>query len=380
MRHRGATLFSLRLLLHDKNRLLTSVGGVTFALLLMLMQLGFRNALLDSSLELLRKLDADVVVISEEKEPFLRRDEIPHDRLYQALGAEGVEAAYPIWLSLLYWRNLEDGSQRPIRVIGFDPRDPVFLIDEVNAAADELARPDTAIIDSRSRGEYGQITLGPAEVQGRRLEIVGTFPLGTDFEAGGNLIVGHETFVHLSPWRDEMRDIEMALVHLRPEADVEHVLSSLRAVLPDDVRVYTKAQLVERDLRYWRTGTPLSIVLLIGVGLGFAVGVVICYQILYTLVIDHVAEFATVKAMGYGDAYIRWVVLGQAWALSILGFLPGAALGALVLAVLAETTGLPARFNPTDLAAVFALSLGMCSLAGALALRQVAVLDPAELF
>ena len=289
--------------MHQPARVLTSVGGVAFALLLMISQLEFRAALLGSATELLRQLDADVIVINESKNPFLARRRMPIERVYQAAAVEGVAAAHPLWLDLRFWRNLEDGVERPIRVIGFVPGDPVFLIDEVNAAADELKTRGTALVDSRSRRDYGRIATGPAQVSRREIEIRGTFPLGTDFEVDGNLIVGDETYFMLS--NQGRHEVEVAALKLDPGANPGVVVGKLRAALPDDVSVFTKEHLLARDLEYWRRGTPISVLLLVGVVLGFAVGVVICYQILYTDVLDHLAEFATLKAIGYSDAYRR---------------------------------------------------------------------------
>ena len=52
---------ALRLLTHERRRLVACVGGISFALILMLLQVGFRSALLDSAVELIRQLDADIV-------------------------------------------------------------------------------------------------------------------------------------------------------------------------------------------------------------------------------------------------------------------------------------------------------------------------------
>jgi putative ABC transport system permease protein len=375
---RTAPLFSWRLLLHERGRLLTSVGGITFALMLMQMQLGFRNALLDSSLELVRRLDTDIVVINKTKRPFLKRETMPAERLYQALSVEGVEAAYPLWLALLYWKNQETGGERPIRVIGFRPGTPVFRIDAVNAAADALLQPGTALIDERSRKDYGHVTTGPAYVSRRKIEIVGTFPLGSDFEVDGNLIVAEDTFFELA---DQSRQrIELALVRLAPGANRKAVVQRLRAALPGDVSVLSKPELEARDLEYWKRGTPISVILLVGVALGFAVGVVICYQILYNDVLDHLREFATLKAMGYGDRYIGCVVIVEAWVLSVLGFLPSVVLGWLMMRGLGLWSGLPAGLTAANVFGVGGISLSMCTLAAALALRKVRLLDPAELF
>ena len=375
---RSAAALSWRLLVHQPTRLFTSVGGVGFALLLMILQLDFRAALLDSATELLRQIDADVLVIHEGKRPFLARKRMRIERLYQAAAVEGVAAAYPLWIDLRFWKNLEDGGERPIRVIGFVPGDPVFLIDEVNAATDVLKTRGTALLDSRSRRDYGRVAFGPAQVSRREIEIVGTFPLGTDFEVDGNLIVGDETYFTLSKYpRDE---VELAALQLESGANAETVVGQLRAVLPEDVAVFTKQDLLELDLEHWRRGTPISVILLVGVMLGFAVGVVICYQILYTDVLDHLAEYATLKAIGYGDAYIRCVVIVEAWALSFLGFVPGALVGAGLQQLLGGVTGLPVHFSWSAIGMVLVLSMAMCTASGVFALRRTKTLDPAELF
>ena len=373
-----APRFTLQLLLHERSRTIAAVGGVTFALLLMLLQVGFRNALLDSALELLRRIDADVVIIDKEKRPFLARVAMPRQRLYQALSVPGVERVAPIWLALAQWKNLETNTLHPIRLIGFDPDVPTFLIDEVNESAPKLRHHATALVDERSRSSYGPIGPGPAQVSRREIEIVDTFPLGTDFEADGSLLVSEATYFELA-FRLR-QEIEAALVTLSPDADVDAVVDELNRVLPNDVRAWSKEALIERDLEYWKTGTPISVILLVGVTLGFAVGVVICYQILYTEVLDHLSEFATLKAMGYGDRFIQLVVVIEALALSVIGFVPAVLIGWVMLALLGLLSGLPAGLGPGDVLIVLAMSVGMCTLASVLALRKVRVLDPAELF
>jgi putative ABC transport system permease protein len=374
----SAVRFAIRLMQHERTRLAASVGGVTFALLLMLLQLGFRNALLDSGMELLRQMDADVLVVHEEKRPFLKRDKIPLERLYQARSVEGVERASPVWMERLFWTNEGTGVERSIRVIAFDPDQPVFLNDAITAQTDALRPRGTALLDARSRATLGNLETDSAIVQQREIDVVGTFELGSDFEIDGNLVVSEETFNELTEASGQY--IEAVLVHVAPGASPDEVAAALRDALPGDVHVLTKAAIEARDLEYWKTGTPVSVILLVGVSLGFAVGVVICYQILYTDVLDHLAEFATLKAMGYGNGFFRWVVLWEAWVLSLAGFLPGVLLGWIMMWILGAMSGLPAGIDAGNMLQVGLLSVVMCSLAGALALRRVEQLDPAELF
>jgi putative ABC transport system permease protein len=376
---RTAPTFSLRLLIHERGRLWASISGVTFALLLMLLQVGFRNALLDSALQLLRSLDADIIVMDKDKKPFLARVNMANERFYQAQSVEGVASAAPLWISMLQWKNMENNTVHPIRVIGIDPDAPTFLQPEVNALVYQLRQPGTALIDSRSRSSYGYVGRGKAQVGRREIDVVGTFSMGTDFEADGTLIVSEQTYSEISKFYGE-RFLELALLKLTPGADMEAVLAALARHLPSDTRAFSKRQLIERDLEHWRTGTPISVILLIGVALGFSMGVVICYQILYTEVLDHLTEFATLKALGYSDRYIQLVVVIEAWVLSIFGFVPAIVIGWGMLESLRLLSGLPAGLSVQDAATIMLLSIAMCTLAGILALRKVRLVDPAELF
>jgi putative ABC transport system permease protein len=278
----------------------------------------------------------------------------------------------------LFWSNRDTQVERSIRAIAFDPDQPVFLNEAITRQTDAIRARGTALLDARSRATLGDLRTDSAVVQQREIAIVGTFDLGSDFEIDGNLVVSEETFNELTGATGQ--HVEAVLVHTLPGVSPDDVAARLREVLPGDVRVYTKAQMEARDLAYWKTGTPVSVILLVGVSLGFAVGVVICYQILYTDVLDHLSEFATLKAMGYGNGFFRWVVLWEAWVLSLAGFVPGVLLGALMMWILGAMSGLPATIDAGNMLQVGVLSVVMCSLAGALALRRVEQLDPAELF
>ena len=53
--------------------------------------------------------------------------------------------------------------------------------------------------------------------------------------------------------------------------------------------------------------------------MGFIVGMVICYQVLFADISDRLAEFATLKAMGYSDRRLFRIVVEQAVYLALLG-------------------------------------------------------------
>jgi putative ABC transport system permease protein len=376
---KSAAALAWRIVRHNPDRLIRSVLGITFAILLMLVQLGFRNALLDSSTQFLKSLNTDIVVMASDKQSFLQRGLLPRDRLYQAQSVEGVKAAYPLYLNISLWKNLEDGTLRPIRVLGFVLDDPVFLSKEVNDQSHLLRIPGTALMDSKSKDYYGTVGPGPAEIDGRAVEVVGTFPMGTDFQMDGNIIVGEETYFGIARSQRD-RSIQMALVELEDDADPDVVTDAINRVLPWDAAAYQKETLVDRELAYWNRKTPVGIIFMAGMAVGFVAGIVILTQILFTLISDHLSEFATLKAMGYNESYLVWVVLLMAFFLSILGLILALILGIQIYKFIAVLTGLPMALTMTRIGLMVICSMALCAGAGLMALRRVLTLDPAEVF
>lgn len=106
----------------------------------------------------------------------------------------------------------------------------------------------------------------------------------------------------------------------------------------------------------------------------------IVHQILYTDVNDHLAEYATLKALGYDNRYLASVVLKEALVLSLLGFLPGLAIAKALYVATAQATLLPMDLTPMRMVLVLLLTMGMCSGAALLAIRKLRHADPADVF
>jgi putative ABC transport system permease protein len=256
--------------------------------------------------------------------------------------------------------------------------DPIFRSEDIRAGVAKLAAPDAALLDSRSRRYYGRLGEGPAQVSREGLNIVGTFAMAADLEVDGNLIVSDETFIRI---KDASLDkVELIALKVRAGADPEAVARAVREALPKDVAVRTREEMMALDRAHWDTGTPVSLIVFIGMAMGLIVGVVICYQILYTEVADHLAEFATLHAIGFGKLYIMRVVLIEALLLSLVGLVPSLLAGWGIYRLVERFTGLLLHFTPERVAFVSVMTVSMCVLAGALAVRKVLQADPAELF
>jgi putative ABC transport system permease protein len=159
------------------------------------------------------------------------------------------------------------------------------------------------------------------------------------------------------------------------------VSARLRGLISDSsLRVRSYADAMAEDLRYQQTRRPTGVIFGFGVFIGVLVGLIIVYQVLSTDVADHLREYATFKAMGYGQGFFLGIVFEEALILGVLGFIPGLIVGTTILAVMGKVTTLPLSMTPTMAVSVFVGTIVVSSLSGAIATRRVASADPADLF
>ncbi len=142
----------------------------------------------------------------------------------------------------------------------------------------------------------------------------------------------------------------------------------------------TRTEFIAREKTYWSSNSPIGFIFNLGTLMGLIVGAVIVYQILYSDVTDHLAEYATLKAMGYTDLSLFSIVAQEAIALSMMGYVPGFLIGIVIYKLVNSNTGLPVAMTAERAAIVFAMTVAMCCGAGALAMRKLRTADPAEVF
>ncbi|MEO8352486.1 MAG: FtsX-like permease family protein, partial [Chthoniobacteraceae bacterium] len=147
-----------------------------------------------------------------------------------------------------------------------------------------------------------------------------------------------------------------------------------------DVEVLKRSEIVAREKAKWQKSTPAGYVFTMGLVVGFVIGVFICYQILFTDIADHLSQFATLKALGYLDRHVVQLVLTQALLLGVAGFLPAVLATFALYSALTALTGIVTQLTIARVLLVFCLTLGMCLVAGRLAVRKALAADPADLF
>ena len=381
----GGVLLAWRQLSTDRKRFATALAGVSFGVVIMLFQLGIHQAFMTMVIRPIVAVQGELMLISPDFQYLLSPGDFPERRLYQTLADDGVDAVYPLSISYQKWRNPVDGRKVDTALIGVRAGKNPFIIPEVIGRDDILTNPEAVLHDDGSSPDFGDVSglfrkngTVDTEISGRRVRVGGIFSMGQTLAAYGHTVVGMETYQRLSGLSAGI--INIGLIRLKPGVDPQKAALRIRQMVPEDVEVLTRDELILREQTYWQNNTPVGFIVLAGMILAMFVGAVIVYQILYTDINDHLKEYATLKAIGLGQGYFVKFIISESLILLSLGFLPGLIVSGLLFILADASAGLPTRLTLSGTLTVFTLTGCMCLVAGLLATKRLRSVDPADIF
>ncbi|MFW9263184.1 ABC transporter [Nostoc sp. KVJ20] len=379
-------------LARQKIRFIVALAGIAFVAVLMFMQIGFQAALYDSATQLHKNLEGDLFLISAQYKSLTSNQSFFRSNLYQVLGFDSVESVSPLYVQFAKFKNPNNGLKFPLYVLGFDPVKSIFKFPNIEEKLSIIRIPNIVLFDRDSRPEFGAIAkdfeqgkdikveiFSYTGLVGYRVKIGGLFKLGPSFGVDGNLIVSSSTFLRIFQDRP-VQKIDIGLIKLKPGANPQKVLADLSAKLPKDVRVITRKDFIALEKAYWSLRTPIGFVFNLMVLMGFVVGVIVVYQILYSNISSHLTEYATLKAMGFKNKYLLSVVFQQALILASLGYVPGLAISIALYDVSKNATKLPVIMTTDKAILVLISATLMCLTSGFLSTNKLRNVDPADIF
>jgi putative ABC transport system permease protein len=371
---------------HQKIRLLVAMSGIAFADILIFMMLGFKSMLFDGSTLVHEHLNGDLVLVSKRTKTLFEGQGFPRAHLYQAGDVEGVATVSPLYYSFGSWVNPWKREIAHVAVIAFDPVHPVFDLPELNQQLEKIKLADVVLFDRKSQPTTGHVVESfnrgetiTTEFSGRRIKVGGILTLGSTMFINGHIVTSDQNYLRLFG-RNSLDKVHVGVVKLKPGANPEIVRKNLRSRLPTDVRVLNLQEFKKSEIAFWSNEHPAGTIFNFGAIMGFIVGVVIVYQILYTDVSDHLAEYATLKAMGYSDISLLGVVFQQGIILAVIGFVPGYTTSIGMYALLGKLTRIPLAMQPTVASQVLIATVVMCLISAAIAIRKLSAADPADIF
>jgi len=368
-----------RLAFHNRARLLVTLFGVVFSAYLTLAETALYIGMMENATAIIRHSGADLWVASKGVQNFDFAKPFPDERLKLAQGRAELSWAKPISLSWGFLK-LSDGAQELVEIIGYDPAAPVGgPWDMASGAPGDVGGGENMIVDESAAQRLGELRLGSLwELNDRSIKLVGLSRSAKTFTTAPIVFTSYALAQDMTPDVSRQAAAAYIAIKLRNPADVDRVAKALRHDLPDN-EILTTSAFVERTILYWTVQTGMGAAFCLTAVLGLVVGAGTIGQTVFANTMEHLGEFATLKAMGATARDLNTIILAQAAIDASVGFWIAVPLALLSKAPL-EKTGVTLAVDLKLIAALFCVTLAVALAAAYFSIRRVQNLDPATVF
>jgi putative ABC transport system permease protein len=374
---RLALTLASRNLLHDRMRLIATLIGIVFSVVLVMIQMGLFLGFGRMVTTMIDHASADFWIVPKGAKCFEDPSLLDFKLRNRVAAVDGVATVIPLVIGFSDWR-LESGEMTPVFIVGADLHDGALRPwNVVEGDLQQLTQAGTVAVDRTYLDRLGGGGIGStAEIRGRRVRVVALTDGIRSFTTTPYVFVDLKNArAYTGTPNDRASDL---LVRLKPGADRDKALQALRAEV-GDAEVLTADEFRSRSRSFWLFGTGAGAALFAGALLGVIVGTVIVAQTLYSSTKDHLKEFATLRAMGSSNSYIYNVIIYQALLNAVIGFCVASAIGTIVVQMTAKSA-LPIVITPWLVTGLGALTVVMCVASAIGAIIRVVRIEPATVF
>jgi putative ABC transport system permease protein len=361
----------------DRVRLGIAVAGVGFAVLLMTIQLGLLVGFATTSSSLVDRAGADFWIVPRGAKDVDQAGFLSERQQYVALGIPGAQSVESLVVRFADWKR-PDGGVQSVIVVGVDPVHPALRPwSFVAGSTDSLREPDGVIVDALYAGKLGITRLGQSvEIMGHRARVVGITSGIRTFTQSPYVftsLANAKLFTGLTG-----SETTYLLVNAGQAADLPKLKTALQAALPSS-DVWSAHAFSWQTRFYWLITTGAGAAVLIAAILGVVVGLVIVSQTLYSATVERLDEYATIRAIGAGDRFLRSIIVRQALLSAAFGYSAGT-IAALLVAWLAQNSSAAISISVWLLLLLAAVTVAMGLGASLISIRKVLRTDAASAF
>ena len=366
-----------RNLFHDSLRLVATLVGIVFSVVLVMIQMGLFLGFGHMVTNMIDHTSTDLWVVPKKVKCFEDPSLIDLKLRNRIVAIDGIATVIPLVIGFSDWRQ-DSGEMTPVFIVGADLHDGALRPwNVVDGDVQALSQGYSVAVDRTYFDRLGVTGIGStAEIRGRKVKVVALTDGIRSFTTTPYVFVdlkNARTFTGTPS--DRANDL---LVRLSPDADRDKTMQAIRDHV-GDAEVLTTAEFRDRSHSFWLFGTGAGAALFAGALLGVIVGTVIVAQTLYSSTKDHLNEFATLRAMGSANGYIYRVIIYQALINAVIGFTLASAIGAVVVQMTAKSA-LPIVITPWLFVALSLLTVAMCVISAIGAIVRVLRTDPATVF
>ena len=363
-------------ILHDRNRFLTTVLGVSFAAFLMVFQGSLLAGFLQAASRFIDASDFDIWITARGVQAFEFGATLEARVQELASGVPGVVETGRACMAFATYRK-PNGKQQVVALVGADPNlGRRFPVPELTERPEDVS-PESVIYDESDRSVLETVSLPTrVEINGHRANI------DHEIRGFGGFLGVPALF---TSYRNAARDLNLdsnegmyIVARVGKQYSVAEVQRQLRQRLPE-VDVLTREEFARKSRMYWVIKTGAGSAILTAAVLGFLIGLVVVSQTIFANTMENLEEYATLKALGATRGFVARVVIMESLICGVGGTILG--LIAVIPTMRYARSLIPWINTPSWLPViVMVLSLLMCSLASMASVRSSLSVDPGRVF
>lgn len=361
---------ALRNLFGEKTRLLISIGGVAFSVMLILIILSLYRGWQIKATQYMREIDTDLWVTQDGAVDITSSASIIYPEVAEQIRSlDGVAEAHqflgrPVQFSI---KNRDVNAY----IVGFDPDDPVTGPQHMSEGTDK-PKVGEIVID-RVLARNNNLVLGDLiEIFDKTYKIVG-------IAEGANMFLFQFSFLNVSDAREIFNNDEFFTYYLikAEQGKRDQVVQEIDEI--EGISVFTSGEFVDKNKRFIdEVFLPIITVLVV---ISMFVGTAVIGLTIYTATIEKSREFGVLKALGASNLQVYRIIFEQAMVSGVIGYVLGVGLTYFLLWLIPQYAATFVTVTlTTDLVWVFTVALIMSILASYTPVRRIVKIDPALVF
>ena len=312
---------AIKMLAADRGKMFTALVGVVFSVVLVNIQGGLFLGLIHKASMLVDHGQADIWVGHKKIHNVDFPRDIPRRWVHRVRSIPGVVQAEP-YLVGVSEMMLPSGGFEPVFVVGVDEASLLGNVwNLAQGKPEDIRKPDGIIVDELEDDKLDSPGIGDIrEINGQRARVVAKSHGVMGFLVNPYIFTTYSRaaqYTNKSPSR-----CSYFLVRLEPGVDPEMVCQAVKQKIPE-VEAFTRTEYSRISANYWMTRTGLGLSFGAATLLGLLVGMIVVGQTLYSLVLDRLSDYATLKAIGAKEGQIVSIILIQALLMAVMGCVIG---------------------------------------------------------
>jgi len=358
-----------RNLLADKVKLLVAVGGVTLAIVLIIVVHSLYQGVRRETDTFIRNLPGDVWIVQQGTTDLVfSNSNLPQNSAAAVRTVDGVRHVYAL-----------NGRLMAFEVDGREVRTYVMALEFVGGSGEpegaEFLPQKGEIILDHTFAKQAKVSEGDELKFGDK-----SFKVA-EIRSIGNVLVTQFAFITPESFREVFNitgSVNYLLVTVDHGIAPESIIDSLAERVPGS-SVYTTEQFAGRASEKG-TGDFLPIIRVILV-ISFIVGLAVLSLVIYSATIERAREYAIMKVIGASPFGLYRIVISQSMFIAIVGFGAGVGLAFLFNEVAGDLVPQFITYiRPVDIALVFGITIFMSFIASFMPINRVARVEPATVF